>query len=349
MSAPVAWSGGAPGSGDEGASRLRPLLRWESGLVVASIAVLIFGVIASPAFLSATNLLNLGLSNGEIALMALPMTLIIISGEIDLSVASTLGLSSSVLGYLWLHGWPMVGIIVTVLALGVITGAFNGFLITRLGLPSLAVTIGTLTLYRGIALIVLGSTTVSNFPGTDTDIGVEAFPHTDLSWSTVVFIVAAVIFGVVLHATKVGRSIFAIGSNTEAAIFAGVRVKRIKMSLYIVSGVVCSLAGVLWTFRLATAEYDNGTGLELDVVAIVLLAGVSIFGGKGTIVGVVLSVLVFSGIQNALFLTSFPQEGLGVVIGALLLISVLVPNGAEIIGRGRAIVGTRSRSRAMRR
>ncbi len=320
--------------------RIKSLVRWEGGLVVCLVAVLVLGVVVSPAFLSSANLLNMGLSNGEISIMALPMTLVVISGEIDLSVASTLGLSSSMIGYLWLHGWPMPGIILTVLVMGVGLGAVNGLLVTRLGLPSLAVTIGTLTLYQGAGIIILGSTTVANFPSAYTNIGVAAFPHTDLSWSTVIFIVLAFVFGVVLHATKVGRSIFAIGANKEAAIYAGIRVKRIKTSLFVVSGFVCALAGVLYTFRLSTAEYDNGTGLELNVVAIVLLAGVSIFGGTGTIIGVVLSALVFAGIQNALFLTSFPQEALGVVIGGLLLASVLAPGSAELVQRVRLAVGS---------
>ena len=323
-----------------GAGRLRGLLRWESGLVLCVVAVLVLGISVSPAFLSSSNLLNMGLSNGEISIMALPMTLVVISGEIDLSVASTLGLSSSMIGYLWLHGWPMPGIIVTVLVMGLVLGGVNGILVTRFGLPSLAVTIGTLTLYQGVGIIVLGSTTVSNFPARYTNIGINAFPHTDLSWSTVIFLVLAVVFGVLLHATKVGRSIFAIGANREAAIYAGMRVKRIKTGLFVLSGVVCALAGVLYTFRLSTAEYDNGTGLELNVVAIVLLGGVSIFGGKGTMIGVVLSALVFAAIQNALFLTSFPQEALGVVIGALLLASVLAPKGGELLDRVRHALGS---------
>ena len=319
-------------------SRIKTIMRWESGLIACLVAVLVFGVSVSPAFITSSNLLNMGLSNGEISIMALPMTLVVISGEIDLSVASTLGLSSSVIGYLWLHGWPMPGIIAAVLVMGLVLGGINGVLVTRFGLPSLAVTIGTLTLYQGVGIIVLGSTTVSNFPSSYTGIGVNAFPHTDLSWSTVIFVILAVVFGLLLHATKIGRSIYAIGANKEAAIFAGIRVKRIKTGLFILSGVVCALAGVLYTFRLSTAEYDNGTGLELNVVAIVLLAGVSIFGGKGTMIGVVLSALVFAAIQNALFLTSFPQEALGVVIGALLLVSVLAPKGSEFLDRVRSMM-----------
>lgn len=321
---------------------LQRLVRWESGLVLLLIGVVLLGVSVSPEFLSSYNLLSLGLSNGEIAIMVLGETLIIMTGEIDLSVAANLGLSSSMVGYLWTHGWPMPGIIATVLVLGVILGAFNGVLVTRLGLPSLAVTLGTRILYGGIAEILLGPTIISDFPASYTNIGVFPVPHTDLSYSTAIFLVLAVLVAVLLHATPTGRSIFAMGANKDAALYAGIRVKRIKTGLYMLSGVLCALAGILYTFRLSTAEYDNGAGLELSVIAIVLFGGVSIFGGTGTMGGVVLSVVVFSGIQNVLLLTNFPQEAAGVVSGGLLLLSVLAPNigdfrvrAAQYLGRFR--------------
>ena len=305
----------------------RQTLRWETGLAVVVILILVIGSASSPDFLTGNNLFNLGLSNGEIAIMTLPMTLIVISGEIDLSVASILGLASALLGFLWARGWPMPAIFVTIAVVGIAGGAVNGLLVTRLRLPSLAVTIGTLALYRGVATILLGPNTVSNFPAAYTNLGVNAVPFTgnDMTYSTLIFIVLAIIFGVVLHATPLGRSIYAMGASQEAALFAGIRVKRIKTALFMVSGLICSLAGVLWTFRLNTAVQNNGLGLELSVVAIVLLAGVSIFGGKGSLIGVVLAVLAFAGIQNALLLTNFNQEATGIVTGALLLASVFLP------------------------
>ena len=315
--------------------RLRPALRWETGLAAVVVIVIIVASSVSPQFLTGNNLFNVGLSNGEIAIMTLPMTLIIISGEIDLSVASILGMASALLGVLWSKGLPMPAIFVIVAIVGLAAGAFNGLLVTRLGLPSLAVTIGTLALYRGIATILLGPTTVANFPAAYTNLGVNGVPFTanDVTYSTLIFVVLAIIFGVVLHATPFGRSIYAMGASVEAAQFAGIRVKRIKTILFMISGLICSLAGVLMTFRLDTAVQNNGLGLELDVIAIVLLAGVSIFGGKGSIAGVVLAVLVFAGIQNALLLTNFNQEATGIVTGALLLASVFVPNAGRWVRR----------------
>jgi rhamnose transport system permease protein len=326
---------------DDLRGRLRPALRWETGLVVVVIAIVIFGNAVSPQFLTSNNFFNLGLTTGEIAIMTLPMALIIISGEIDLSVESMLGMSSAVLGVLYLHKLPIILIFLIVAVVGALGGLLNGLLVTRVGLPSLAVTIGTLALYRGIALILLGPKTVANFPATYTNVGIEAIPHTDLPWSIGIFIVLAVIFGIVLHATPYGRSLYAMGDNAEAASFAGIRVKRIKTSLFVISGLASALAGVLWTFRLNTAVQDNGTGLSLDVVAIVLLAGVSIFGGKGSIAGVFLAVLAFAGLQNALLLTNFNQEATGLVTGGLLLVSVFVPNAAMFVRYLRGVV-TRS-------
>jgi rhamnose transport system permease protein len=322
-------------AGERAAERLRGAARWETGLALVVVIIIIVGSQVSPQFLTGNNMFNLGLSNGEIAIMALPMTLIIISGEIDLSVASMLGMASALLGVLWSHGWPMPAIFVTVAITGLAAGAFNGLLVTRLRLPSLAVTIGTLALYRGIATILLGPNTVANFPTAYTNLGVNGVPGTggDVTYSTLIFVVLAIIFGVVLHATPAGRSIYAMGASAEAAQFAGIRVKRIKTILFMMSGLVCSLAGVLYTFRLDTAVQNNGLGLELDVVAIVLLAGVSIFGGKGTMIGVVLAVLAFAGIQNALLLTNFNQEATGIVTGALLLASVFLPNAARWLRR----------------
>jgi rhamnose transport system permease protein len=149
------------------------------------------------------------------------------------------------------------------------------------------------------------------------------------------------VFGILLHATPVGRSLFVMGANEEAARFAGIRVKRTKLLLFMVSGLVCALAGILYTFRLSTAVQDNGLGLELSVVTIVLLGGVSIFGGRGTIIGVVLAIAVFAGLQNALFLTNFNQQAMGVVTGSLLLLSVLIPNASDFVRRGREFLRRR--------
>jgi rhamnose transport system permease protein len=320
---------------------LRPLLRWETGLAVLVVLIGILGTVSSSEFMTSNNTFNLAVTTGEVAIMALPMTLIIISAEIDLSVASILGMSSALLGVLWSRHWPILAIFVVIAVVGGAAGLLNGLLVTRVGLPSLAVTIGTMGLYRGIALILLGPRTISTFPAPYNTIGVIAAPHTDLPWSVVIFIVLAVIFAVVLHATGLGRSIYAMGASPEAALFAGIRVKRVKTMLFVTSGVVSALAGVLWTFRLDTSVQNNALGLELNVVAVVVFGGVSIFGGKGTIGGVVLALLAFAGLTNALLLTNFNQEATGIVIGGLLLIGVFVPNAGALAARARGVLRSR--------
>lgn len=314
----------------------RAFLRWEAALVVVLIAVLVFGAAKSSTFLSGTTFFFTGLNMGEIAIMALPLLLIVMVGEIDLSVASMLGLSGAVMGTLYQHGAPVGLAILAALAVGVAGGALMGLLVAKLGLPSIAVTIGGLTLFRGVAEIILPNPTTTSFPTGLGELGVLPIPGTQLAWSFGIFIVLAIVCGIVLHATPLGRSLVAMGLQPEAAQFAGIRVLRIKFWLFVLSGLVCAFAGVLFTLKNASASYGAGTGLELTVVAVVLFGGVSIFGGRGTVVGVVLSVVIVGALQQELTQLQVAAEVQNIVTGALLLISVVVPNGAETLRRLRA-------------
>ena len=320
--------------------RIAPLIRWESGLAIALVAVLILGNSISSQFFSSYNIFTLCTNIGDLALLALPMTLIIITGEIDLSVASVLAVSAETLGALWTHHWPMALIFVVCLVIGATAGLINGLLITRVGLPSLAVTIGTLTLYRGLANVILGASTVSNFPAPFNTLGVNGFLGIPwLSWSVAIFLVCAVITGVMLRMTPFGRSLYAIGLSQEAAFHAGIRVKRTKLLLFVASGVVAAAVGMLYAFELSSAGENIGIGFELQVVTIVLLGGVSIFGGKGTILGVALAAFVYAGLRSALLLTpSFNENDFEVVSGGLLILSVLIPNTASFVQRARMLM-----------
>jgi rhamnose transport system permease protein len=325
--------------------QLGGIVRWEALLLVLLGGTIAYGAHVSPYFLQSSNLFFILLNVGEIAIMALPLTLIVITGEIDLSVASILGLSGVLMAELFKHGWPIWPAMIMAVVLGAVLGAVNGFLVTRLGLPSLAVTIGTLTLYRGIAQGVVPTDTIGGFPINLASIGVIPIPHTHIPYSFAFFGALAIVFAIVLHATPLGRAIFAIGAGREAAFFAGIRVRRIKFWLFVLSGTLSGFAGVLWTLRFASARYDAGVGAELFVVTVVLLAGVSIFGGKGTILGVVIAALVLGCLQTALTADLVPAQDQSIVVGALLLASVIVPNGAELYRRAR----TRLQSAAARR
>jgi rhamnose transport system permease protein len=198
-------------------------------------------------------------------------------------------------------------------------------------------------MYRGIANLLLGSTSVSNFPSSYTTVGTNgALGIPWLSWSVLAFVILAFAVFVMLRYAKLGRSLYAIGLSQEAAFHAGIRVKRVKFGLFVLSGVVCSAVGILYTFELSSAAQNIGIGFELQVVTIVLLGGVSIFGGRGSIVGVALAAFVYAGLRSALLLTSsFNENDFQLVSGGLLILSVLVPNAATFLRRGRELLARR--------
>jgi rhamnose transport system permease protein len=322
MSAAVAPANGRP-------RWTRLLARWETLLVVAVIGLVALGASLSKFFLTPGNFSNLIAALMEVAIMALPMTLIIVAGEIDLSVESMAGLASAILGFLWAVGVPLWVGIPIVLIVGALGGLMNGLLVARGGLPSLVVTLGTLALFRGMALIVLGPNGVSDFPAAFTELGFGHVPGTLVPWPFVIFIILAGLLGIVLHRTWVGRQIYSIGKNGGAARYSGVRVTRVKISLFVLSGLIASLAGIILTSRLSSARADAGEGMTLTVVTVVLLGGVNIFGGSGTIPGVVLAVLTVAVMQNALRLASVSVEVQSIALGLLLILSVVIPTFAH--------------------
>jgi rhamnose transport system permease protein len=309
------------------------VLRWDVAVLLALALVALTASARVDAFATSQNVRFLLLDAVAIALIALPMTLIIVTGEIDLSVASTLGLCSAVMGHLWLEGLPLELIVPMTVALGAVLGAVNGLFVTAFGLPSLAVTIGTLAAYRGLAFVVLGDDAVADFPFDWTDAASSTVGGGVLDWlpwAMLITLGLALGFGLVLHRTPFGRSLYAIGAGDEAAAFSGIAVARGKFWLFVASGTVAGLAGVYWTLRYASARADNGEGLELAVVAAVLLGGVSIFGGRGTLPGVLAGVLLLATLRNALQLADVQAQTVDIVTGSLLVASVVVPNAVTL-------------------
>ncbi|MEV0393345.1 ABC transporter permease [Polymorphospora rubra] len=304
---------------------------WDAVLILALLLVTLVATtsiegVGSPRFYRFVVLEAI-----PIALIALPMTLVVITGEIDLSVASTVGLTCAVLGQLWYLGITSLPLLIVLsLLLGAALGAINGLFVTVFGLPSLAVTIGTLALYRGLAYVVLGDRAIADYPPTWTQNAVAPVPGTVIPSFVLVLAALAVVFGVLLYATPIGRSLYAIGNSAEASTFAGVSVLRTKFWLFVATGVMAALAGVFWTFRFASARADNATGLELAVVAAVLLGGVSIFGGRGGLVGVLAAVALLGVLRNALQLADVPANALTIVTGTLLILSVVGPNAVRM-------------------
>ncbi|MBC7589943.1 MAG: ABC transporter permease, partial [Salinibacterium sp.] len=266
-------------------------------LVGVLVAILLAASIASPRFASPVTVGYLLLNAVPVLLIALPMTLIIITGEIDLSVASIVGLSTATIGSLTLQGWEFGPAVLAAGIVGMIAGAVNGALIAFVGLPSLAVTIGTLALYRGLTLVFIGDNSVSSsqHPAEfssfiNLKMGATGIPVVIL---IVAFFIA--IFTLVLHFTPFGRGLYALGYSKEAATFVGINVAWSKFWLYVASGFTCGVVGIFWALYYS-ARSDSATGLELTVIAAVLLGGISIFGGRGTIVGAISGVLVISSV-----------------------------------------------------
>ncbi|AET91354.1 sugar ABC transporter permease [Burkholderia sp. SFA1] len=308
-------------------------LQWEAMLAIVLAVSLIGGRVLSPMFLSSANISNMLADFTEIALIALPMTLIIVAAEIDLSVASVLGASSALMGVLWHMGLPMPLVIVLVLLFGALAGFLNGLVIVRFNLPSLAVTIGTLALFRGLAYVLLGDQAIADFPAAYTAFGIDTIAGSFLPMPFVLVIAGAIVFTVLLQATPFGRSLYAIGANPTAAQFSGIDVAKTKLKLFMMSGAMAALAGIVYTLRFTSARGDNGEGFELSVIAAVLFGGVSIFGGRGSMIGVLLSLVIIGVLRNALTLADVSSETLTIVTGALLLSSVLIPN---LVARWRA-------------
>lgn len=329
----------------------RPLWqRWlisrETAVIASLIIVAIVASVVVQNFGTTVTLGFLLLDAVPILLIALPMTLVIVSGEIDLSVASTLGLSCVMLGVLTKAGWPIEAAMVACLVVGLLAGAVNGFLVTVVGLPSLAVTIGTLALFRGIAVGLLGTTAITDFPIEWQNLVQERFGATGIPVVMVLVIVLIAVFAIVLHFTPFGRGLYALGLSKDTATFSGVNVARTKFIAFLLTGVVSALAGIYWTLRYGSARGDNAIGLELSVIAAVLLGGVSIFGGKGALHGVVAGVLLIGVLQSALRLANVSSDAINIITGALLIVSVLSP---RILGwfSARRAAARRTRTKSL--
>ena len=307
----------------------RPLWRrWfltrEFSVIALLVAVLAWSNVNVANFNGPLTLYFLFLDIAPILLIALPMTLVIITGEIDLSVASVVGLSSVLVGQLHHDAGLSIPVAAALaLVVGAVAGAFNGFLVAYVGLPSLAVTIGTMALYRGIAVGLLGTQAVTDFPEKWTQLAKQRIGDSSYPVILIPFAVLAVLFVLVLHFSSFGRGVFEIGLNDEAAHFSGVNVELTKFWLFVLSGAVSAFAGIYYTLNYGSARGDNATGLELQVIASVLLGGVSIFGGRGALHGVVAGVVLIGVISSAMRLEGYTVNVINIVIGALLVLSVI--------------------------
>ena len=300
--------------------------RWEWLLVGLIFLVVVLNSQLSPYFLDARNLSRTSSDFMEIGLMMLPMVFIIITGGIDLSVASNLGMSAAFMGVLFMAGVPIWLAALAGILLGSLGGLLNGVLIAKVKLPPLVVTLGTFAFYRGVAYVLLGDQAARGYPSAFTYIGQGKLPGTLIPFSVALFVLLAVVFGLVLHKTTFGRHLYAIGNNENAAVYSGVPVARTKIIIYTVSGLMAGLAGVVLAARFGSTRPDIGIGLELAVITAAVLGGVDINGGIGTMVGAVLSLLLIGLLRFGMGLLNIQGQVQGLAIGLLLILSILLPN-----------------------
>ncbi len=297
---------------------------------VLLIIAFIVSALISRYFLDAEFLLDSTSLYMEIGIMALAMTFVIISGNIDLSVASALALVAAVVAVLHSHGVPMPILIPGALVFGAILGLFNGLLITTLRLPSLTVTLGTLALYRGIAMILLGDHSLGKFPQWFNSIdyvkaGIVPAPF-------ILFLILAVLAALLLRRTVFGRCVYAIGTNEDAARFSGIRVNGVKLAVYVLSGLASATGALLMSSKLTVARYDLAAGNELDVITAVVLGGTDIFGGRGSIAGTVIALFLLGILRRGMGVANISAERQLFVTGTLLILAVILTN---LTGRWR--------------
>lgn len=305
-------------------STARILKSWEALLLAVAIAIFIVNALASPYFLNAWNLSDATFNFTEKAMIAFAMALLIIAGEIDLSVAAIIALASTAMGAAAQTGAGPAVLVLIGLGVGLACGAFNAVLVTVMGLPSIVVTIGTMSLFRGISYIVLGDTAYGGYPP-----GFEYFGQGYVVWvfsfEFALFAVLAVIYGVLLHKTNFGRAVYAIGNNATGALFSGIRVQRVKFILFLLTGLMSGIAAVCLTSRLGSTRPSIGLGMELEVVTMVVLGGVNILGGSGTIPGVVIAAFVMGLVTFGLGLLNVPGIVMSIFIGLLLIGVIALP------------------------
>lgn len=308
----------------------RILASWETLLFGVAVAIFIFNSLASPYFLDPYNLSDATFNFTEKAMIAFAMALLVIAGEIDLSVAAIIALASTAMGAAAQAGVDTVGLVAIGLGVGLFCGLFNGFLVSGMKLPSIVVTIGTMSLFRGISYIVLGDQAYGNYPDSFAYFG-QGYVVWVFSFEFVLFIVLAIVFAILLHATNFGRQVYTIGNNDFAARFSGIPVERVKFILFLLTGLMSGIAAVCLTSRLGSTRPSIALGWELEVVTMVVLGGVSILGGSGTIGGVVIAAFVMGLVTFGLGLLNVPGIVMSIFIGLLLIITIALPIAARRI------------------
>lgn len=301
------------------------LKSWDSILTLIFLAIMVGGSFVSPYFLDPHNLLDTTFNFMEKAIVALPMLFIILCGDIDVSVGSIIALSALAIGAAAQAGVSTPVLVLIGLAVGLIAGMLNGYLITRFDIPAIAVTIGTQSLFRGISQAVLGDQAYTKYPVDFEYFGQGYIPGTPIPFELVLFLILAVGTGVLLHRTTFGRKVYALGRNPVASKFSGINVGRIRFIIFTWAGLFSGIAAVLLVSRIGSTRPNIASGLELDAITSVVLGGVAITGGFGGIYGVVIANLLLGYLKYGMGLINVPGRVMNLVTGALLIVAVVLP------------------------
>ncbi|MCA9862965.1 MAG: ABC transporter permease [Thermomicrobiales bacterium] len=304
---------------------LRRLRSWEGLLLLCLLVVLAYNISRVPNFLTIGNQINLFQLGIEKAIVILAMTFVIISGEIDLSVASMMGLSAAITAAAFEAGVPLPVAILLALSVGVGFGLINGYFVAVVGLSSLAVTLAGYIGFRGLARLLVQDRSVGDFPEWFTNLGQHGLIG-PITLSIAIYFILAILAIVVLHFSGLGRLTYVIGNSAPVARFSGVSVVRTRLIIFMMSGLIAALAGVLMTARLGAVRASTAEGFELDIITVVLLGGVSIFGGVGSMAGVLMATYLVLNLRNGLVIAGVTGNTQTGIIGLLLILSVLLPN-----------------------
>jgi len=307
----------------ENKSLAKAILKPGSVLVLFLILSVVSGVLASPHFLDFEYILAAMTQYIELGIVAIAFTFILISGEIDISVASAMTLSSCFAAILYNYGLPMGLVIAVTLLFGILLGLINGALTTFTKINSLIITLGTMSLYRGLAQILIGKGSVGDFP--EWFVGIDRTKVFGfLPLSIFVFIVLIVIMEVILKQTFFGRKVFAMGTNDKVALYSGVKMHKNKLVLFGILGLFTGIAGIMQISRYGLAKYSLGLGGELDVITMVLLGGTAFSGGRGSTIGTALAFLVVVLIKISMTLINMERMIQLMIIGLLLVVTIII-------------------------
>ena len=314
------------------------LRSWEGFLFLILILIYAVNTLNSPVFLTVGNQINMFQLSVEKIIVALVMTFIIINGEIDLSVASVMGLAACAFGWMLQQGVPASGAVAIALAIGALCGAFNALFIVGFGIPSLVVTLATMIAFRGFARVLVEDRGISDFPAWFDTLGQQGLIG-PVTLAILIFVIFAALAFLILQRTAFGRKIYFIGANRAVAEYSGLDVRAVKAKIFIASGTIAALAGLLYAARVGAVRGDIANGFELDIITMVLLGGVSIFGGAGTMSGTILAILIVLALRNGMALANITGHIQTGVLGVLLILSVMVPiireTGQRLIARMR--------------